>query len=73
MHSEEYRPVVAELHRADTARFHLNHAELRSQEWKAAFNELFDGHVPEGTGIFMPVQIDFPKHRSGNGVGDLFI
>ena len=61
MHSPEYRPVVEELYRADTALFHLNHAQPRTEAWKEAFNELFDGQVPEGLGVFTPTQIDFPK------------
>ncbi len=61
MMSEEYLPVIAELHRADKALFHLNHAEPRSEEQKKAFVELFDGQVPEGLGVFTPTQIDFPK------------
>ena len=61
MRSEEYRPVIAELHRADKALFHLNHAEPQSEEQKKAFEELFDGSIPEGLGIFTPTQIDFPK------------
>ena len=61
MHSEEYRPAIAELHRADKALFHLNHAEPQSEEWIRAFRELFDGEVPEGLGVFTPTQIDFPK------------
>ena len=61
MLSEEYRPAVEELHRADRALFHLNHAEPRSEEWTQAFRELFDGAVPVGLGLFTPVQIDFPK------------
>lgn len=60
MYSEEYRPVVDELHRADTALFHVNHSEPRSAERDAALKELFCGQVPEGLGIFAPVQIDFP-------------
>lgn len=61
MLSEEYRPVVTELHRADKALFHLNHAEPRTEAWNTAFHELFDGEVPEGLGVFTPTQIDFPK------------
>jgi acetyltransferase-like isoleucine patch superfamily enzyme len=64
MMSEEYRPVVAELHRADRALFHLNHAEPQSEEQKKAFDELFEGQKPDGLGIFTPVQIDFPKQIS---------
>ncbi len=61
MTSEEYGPAVAELLRADRALFRLNRAEPRSEEQREAFEELFDGPVPEGLGIFTPVQIDFPK------------
>ncbi len=61
MMSEEYRPAIAELHRADRALFHLNHAEPQTEEWNQAFRELFDGEVPEGLGVFTPTQIDFPK------------
>jgi acetyltransferase-like isoleucine patch superfamily enzyme len=61
MKSEEYHPAVAELHRADRALFRLNHAEPRTEEWNNALNELFDGEVPEGLGLFTPTQIDFPK------------
>ena len=61
MMSEEYRPAVQELHRADKALFHLNHAEPQSEEWSRAFSELFDGEVPEGLGVFTPTQIDFPR------------
>ena len=60
MYSEAYRPCVEELHRADSALFHLNHAEPRTDAWRAAFSELFDGKTPE-IGLFTPVQIDFPK------------
>lgn len=31
MMSEEYRPAIAELHRADKALFHVNHAEPGSE------------------------------------------
>jgi acetyltransferase-like isoleucine patch superfamily enzyme len=61
MMSEEYRPAIAELHRADRVLYHLNHAEPRSEEWEQALNELFEGEVPEGLGVFTPTQIDFPK------------
>ena len=64
MMSEEYRPVIAELHRADAALFRVNHAEPRSETQKQALNELFDGEFPKGLGIFTPVQIDFPKQIS---------
>jgi acetyltransferase-like isoleucine patch superfamily enzyme len=69
MKSEGYRPVVAELHRADKALFHLNHAEPGSPEQKQALEELFDGSVPAGLSLFTPVQIDFPKQITfGNRV-----
>ena len=61
MRSEEYRPAIEELLRADRALYHLNHAEPRSEEWNQAFSELFDGEVSEGLGVFTPMQIDFPK------------
>ena len=61
MMSEEYLPAIAELQRADRALFHLNHVEPQSEEQKKAFEELFDGSMPEGIGIFTPTQIDFPK------------
>ena len=61
MMSEEYRPAIEELHRADKALFHLNHASPRSEEWKRAIRELFDGDPPEGLGLFTPTQSDFPK------------
>ena len=68
MYSEAYRPCIEELHRADLALFHLNHAEPRSDAWKKAFAELFDGTPPQ-IGIFTPVQIDFPKQMTfGKGV-----
>ena len=46
MISEEYRPAIAELHRA---LFHLNHAEPQSEEWTQALSELFNGDVPADT------------------------
>ena len=61
MMSEEYLPAIAELQRAYRALFHLNHVEPQSEEQKKAFEELFDGSMPEGIGIFTPTQIDFPK------------
>ena len=68
MMSEEYRPAIEELLRADRALFHLNHAEPQTEAWQNAFTELFDGH-PLQIGIFTPVQIDFPKQmRFGQGV-----
>lgn len=61
--------AIAELHRADKALIHLNHAEPQYEEWSRAFRELFDGEVPEGLGVFTPTQIDFPKQITfGNHV-----
>ena len=34
MMSEEYRPAVVELHRADRALFHLNHTEPHTVDGK---------------------------------------
>ena len=69
MHSPEYRPVVEELHRTYKALHHLNSAEPLSEQQSDALNELFDGNVPEGLGLFTPVQIDFPKQMTfGNHV-----
>ena len=69
MMSEEYRPVIEELQRADKALFHVNHSEPGSEERNAALNDLFDGSYPEGLGIFAPLQIDFPKQITfGNHV-----
>ena len=69
MMSEEYRPVIEELQRADLALFHVNHSEPNSEGRKKALEELFDGSFPEGLGVFAPVQIDFPKQMSfGNHV-----
>ena len=64
MMSEEYQPVIEELHRADKALFHVNHSEPNSEERNTALDELFDGSYPEGLGVFAPLQIDFPKQIS---------
>ena len=61
MMSDEYRPAIIELQRADKALFRVNHSEPGSEERTAAMDELFDGSYPEGLGIFAPMQIDFPK------------
>lgn len=61
MMSEEYGPAIEELNRADKALFHLNHAEPRSEAQRKALEDLFDGEVPQGLGLFTPTQIDFPK------------
>ena len=69
MHSEEYLPVIEELHRADKALYHVNHSESQSPERMAALNELFCGKYPEGLGVFAPLQIDFPMQITfGNRV-----
>ena len=60
MMSEEYRPVIDELHRTDAALFQVNHSKPGSEERTAALNELFCGHFPDEVGIFAPMQIDFP-------------
>jgi len=68
MHSDEYRPCVEELHRTYKVLHKLNSAEPLSEEQAKAFEELF-GRMPEGVGIFTPVQIDFPKQiKFGKGV-----
>ena len=61
MYTEEYRPVVEELHRTYKALHRLNAAEPLSGEQQAALADLFGGQVPEGLGLFTPVQIDFPR------------
>lgn len=61
MYSEEYRPVIEELHRTVKALHRLNAAEPLSGEQKAALDALFDGRAPKTLGLFTPVQIDFPK------------
>ncbi len=60
MMSQEYLPAIAELQRADKALFHLNHAEPGSQQQREAWDELFQGEVPEEVTILTPAQIDFP-------------
>ncbi|WP_244666174.1 sugar O-acetyltransferase [Lactobacillus nasalidis] len=67
MTSEEYLPVIKELHRADTALFHLNHTEPRSEKWRELWQDLFQGKYPEGTSIMTPVQIDFPLQMEFKG------
>ena len=64
MRSAEYRPVIEELHRANKALFHLNHAEPGTTEHKKAVEELFAGNVPDELGFFTPIQIDFPGQIS---------
>lgn len=67
MLSEEYRPAVEELHRADSVLFHLNHAEPRSQKWYEFRRELFQGRIPESVHFMTPVQIDFPMQMTFEG------
>ena len=50
MMSEEYRPAIEELTRANIALYHVNHTEPFSEENAAAMRELFCGQVPEGLG-----------------------
>lgn len=61
MMSEEYRPAIAELHRANLALYHVNHTEPIPEKLNPSLQELFDGSYPETLGLFTPVQIDFPK------------
>ncbi len=61
MMSEEYQPAIAELLRADKALFHLNHAEPGSEAQKKAYDELFEGTMPQDLGLLTPTQIDFPR------------
>lgn len=69
MMSEEYRPAIEELTRANAALYHVNHTEPFSQENTDALQELFCGQYPESLGLFTPVQIDFPMQmRFGNNV-----
>ena len=60
MMSEEYRPAIEELTRANAALYHVNHTEPFSQENTDALQELFCGQYPESLGLFTPVQIDLP-------------
>ena len=69
MMSEEYRPAIEELTRANIALYHVNHTEPFSKENTDALQELFRGQYPESLGMFTPVQIDFPMQmRFGNNV-----
>jgi acetyltransferase-like isoleucine patch superfamily enzyme len=67
MTSEEYRPVIDELQRADTALFHLNHAEPRSKEWNRYRKELFQGTLSDSVHFMTPIQIDFPLQMTFEG------
>ena len=64
MMSEEYLPAIEELQRADKVLFQLNHAMPGSEEQAAAWDELFQGKMPEGVTILTPAQIDFPGQIS---------
>ena len=64
MMSEEYLPAIEELKRADKVLFQLNHAMPGSEEQAAAWDELFQGKMPEGVTILTPAQIDFPGQIS---------
>ena len=57
MISEEYRPAIAELHRANLALYHVNHTEPTPEKLTPSLQELFDGSYPETLGLFTPVQI----------------
>ena len=59
MMSEEYRPVVEELHRADTALFHVNHAEPGSSAQRAALEELLTGHIRAALGCLHRYRLTF--------------
>lgn len=64
MFSEEYKPAIEELTRANLALYHVNHSEPGSKEHQSALRELFDGEVPAGLVILAPCQIDFPKQMT---------
>ncbi len=64
MMSEEYRPVIEELIRANKALYHVNHTEPGSEENAAALRDLFCGQYPADLGLFTPVQIDLPMQMS---------
>lgn len=67
MASEEYVPAVRELQRADTALFHLNHAEPRTEEWEKCRRALFQGEISDAVRFMTPVQIDFPMQMTFEG------
>lgn len=64
MTSPEYRPVISELHRADSALYYLNHTAPRTPAQQAAWQELFDGQAPAGVAYMTPLQIDFPRQMT---------
>ena len=61
MMSEEYRPAIDELLRANLALYHLNHTEPTNDNMAKGLDELFDGHDHSGLTITTPCQIDLPK------------
>ena len=69
MMSEEYRPAIAELNRANLTLYRVSHTEPIPEKLNPALQDLFDGSYPETLGLFTPVQIDFPKQmRFGKNV-----
>lgn len=67
MRSDEYKAAIAELQRADSVLFHLNHTEPRTERWSALRQELFQGTLPENVHFLTPVQIDFPMQMTFEG------
>lgn len=69
MTSEEYKPAVAELIRANMALYKLNHSEPTPENMQEGFKNLFEENYPNGATILTPTQIDFPKQiKFGNNV-----
>ena len=67
MTSEEYKPAVAELIRANMALYKLNHSEPTPENMQEGFKNLFEENYPNGATILTPTQIDFPKQiKFGN-------
>lgn len=60
MLSEEYRPVIDELLRANLALHRLNHSEPTQENLAKGLDELFGSHDHSGLTIMTPCQIDFP-------------
>ncbi|KAL6617511.1 sugar O-acetyltransferase [Neocallimastix sp. 'constans'] len=62
MTSEDYKPVIEELNRANVSLYHLNHTEPTPEKLKERFNNLFQGKFPEkDVTIYTPCQIDVPR------------
>ena len=61
MTSEEYKPAVSELIRANMALYKLNHSEPTPENMQEGFKNLFEENYPNGATILTPTQIDFPK------------